>query len=99
MSGNNQPMNTEPEVAPDSWSAAVAGVRRGLPVLAWLAATITGIQASGQSDVLESTIRGAAVWAGTWVIGNVGITLAQQIIALSPNTITRTSESEGELTS
>lgn len=64
------------------WSPALASARRGLLFIAWLIALVVGWNAASTTfaDLLESTIRGAIAWLGTWLLGNFGIGLMERII-------------------
>lgn len=69
--------------ARETWSPALASAHRGLLFLAWIIALVIGWQAALATDLLEGTVRGALVWLGTWLIGNLGLSLVEKII--TPN--------------
>lgn len=69
--------------ARDAWSPTLASARRSLLLLAWLVALVVGWQSAPVADLLEGTVRGALAWLGTWLIGNLGISLAERILTPS----------------
>ena len=62
----------------------LATLRRWGPLLAWLVALVSGTQSVQRMDLLETVLRGAGTWLGTWIIWLVGLGLMERIAGGEP---------------
>ena len=57
----------------------VAPLRRFAPVLAWGSSLGSGLAMPGRMDLLETVIRAGVVWLATWLLCQVGASLAERL--------------------